>query len=289
MRGVAELAGKGLHTGVRSTLRLRPAPEGIGLAFVRDDLGVAIPASIDNVRSIDHATVLGHGPAQIRTVEHVLAALTAYGISNAFVSVDGPEVPIFDGSAAPFVDLIAGAGILEQAAEQPCLEVTGTIRVADADGWVELRPCSSLLVDCTISFAEKAIGRQRHVYHADPAAFKTAIAPARTFGFLRERVELRGHGLAIGASLDNCIVVDGSRVLSGALRFADEFARHKILDLLGDLALLGLPIRAEVVTVRAGHALRLQALRELLARPDCHVVRTGEPASAPVRKFALAG
>ena len=155
LRGVGELAGKGLHTGVRTTVRLRPAPEGVGIAVVRDDLGVAIPASIDNVTSVDHATVLGHGRVQVRTVEHVLAALAASGVTNAFVGVEGPEVPILDGSAAPFVELIAGVGTLEQSAAQSTLAVTRTVRVEDSQGWVELRPAGGLVVDCTIHFAEK--------------------------------------------------------------------------------------------------------------------------------------
>jgi UDP-3-O-[3-hydroxymyristoyl] N-acetylglucosamine deacetylase len=270
LRGTTELVGHGLHTAMRVRLRLRPAPPGVGIAFVRDDLGVAVAATLENVRSVDHATVVGNSSAQVRTVEHVLAALAACGVSNAFVSVDGPEVPIVDGSGLPFLELIAGAGILEQEAELPVLRVTQPLRVSDSDGWIELRPADSLSVDCSIHFSEKAIGHQRLALEVNPATFATAIAPARTFGFLREKVELREHGLAAGATLDNCVVVDRGRVLSGPLRFRDEFVRHKVLDLLGDLALLGCPVHAEVVARRAGHALRMEALHALLAAPDCY-------------------
>jgi UDP-3-O-[3-hydroxymyristoyl] N-acetylglucosamine deacetylase len=172
------------------------------------------------------------------------------------------------------MELIAGAGTLEQGASLPSLRVTQPIRVSDAEGWIELRPCDVLSVDCMIHFREKAIGHQRLALTVTPSTFAQAIAPARTFGFLRERVELREHGLAAGATLDNCLVVDGGRILSGPLRFRDEFVRHKVLDLLGDLALLGHPIQAEVVACRAGHALRLAALRALLARPDCYELGT---------------
>lgn len=143
---------------------------------------------------------------------------------------------------------------------------------------MELRPGTGLAIDCMIHFAERAIGRQRLALNVDATNFATAIAPARAFGFLRERVELREHGLGAGATLDNCVVVDGARVLSGPLRFKDEFVRHKILDLLGDLALLGYPLRAEVVACHAGHALRVRALRELLARPGCFEIVSGRPA-----------
>jgi UDP-3-O-[3-hydroxymyristoyl] N-acetylglucosamine deacetylase len=281
LRGAVEIMGRGLHTNLRLRLQLRPAPLGVGVAFVRDDLGVAIAATVANVHSVDHATVIGRDTAQVRTVEHVLAALYAFGITNVFVGVDGPEVPIADGSARQFVELIAGIGILEQGGAVPSLKVTRPVRVSDGEGWIELRPSDGLLIDCSIRFVEKAIGSQRFAARIDADTFASAIAPSRTFGFLKERVELREHGLAMGASLDNCLVVDGNRVLSGPLRYRDEFVRHKVLDLVGDIALLGYPLKAEVVAFRAGHALRLHALRTLLARPECFEIGYEGPGSRP--------
>jgi UDP-3-O-[3-hydroxymyristoyl] N-acetylglucosamine deacetylase len=155
------------------------------------------------------------------------------------------------------------------------------VRVEDGEGSVELRPCRELRVDCLVDFADPAIGRERMVVTVTPDSFASGIAPARTFGLLSEAVGLREHGLAAGATLDNCVVVDRGRVLSGRLRFSDEFVRHKVLDLLGDLALLGCPVAAEVVVRRAGHALRLKALNELAARPECWELVDGDSLAAP--------
>ena len=164
--------------------------------------------------------------------------------------------------------------------------MTRPVRVEDGEGWVEVRPSEVFRVDCSISFREKAVGHQRFTAAIDASTFASAIAPARTFGFLRERVELREHGLGVGATLDNCVVVDGARVLSGALRFRDEFVRHKVLDLLGDLALIGYPLQAEVAACRAGHELRLNAVRALLASPQSFELTTqGEQEmAAPERR-----
>ena len=260
--------GVGIHRGQQTRLRLRPAWPNAGIVFFRTDLGQAIPARAENVRDVASATTLGLRGAEAGTVEHILAALAGAGVTNVYIDLDGPEVPILDGSALPFVQMLRRAGVLEQGVSVPEMRVKAVVRVGEKDRWVELRPANELVIDYRISFDSRAVGRQRFVATVTPQRFASAIAPARTFGFLNEVAALRSRGLARGGSLDNCVVVDGSRVLSGRLRFRDEFVRHKVLDLLGDLALLEYPLRAHVVANRAGHALHVEALQALLARPE---------------------
>jgi UDP-3-O-[3-hydroxymyristoyl] N-acetylglucosamine deacetylase len=268
IRRAVEAAGVGIHRGEHVRLQLRPAPAGTGIVFVRTDVGVAIPARAENARHLAYATRLSLRGAEVGTVEHLLAALAGMGVTNAFVDVDGPEVPILDGSALPFVHLLRRAGVVEQGVSFPEVRVLEPIRVGDADRWVELRPARELTVDYLVRFDSKAVGQQRFVGRLSPSRFAASVAPARTFGFLNEVEELRGRGLALGGTLENCVVVDDERILSGALRFPDEFVRHKVLDLLGDLALLEYPLRAEVVARKAGHSLHVAVVQDLLARPE---------------------
>ena len=260
--------GVGIHTGARVRLALRPAPANTGVVFVRTDAGVSIAARAENIRDITYATTLGARGAEVSTVEHLLAALAGLGVSNVFVDLDGPEVPILDGSARPFVELVETAGLEEQGASLPELFVKETVRVEDGDRWIEFRPGAALSVDYRVSYASAAVGRQRFVGSPLDGRFAAAVAPARTFGFLEEVASLKQRGLGLGGTLDNCIVVDGDRILSGALRFRDEFVRHKVLDLLGDLALVEFPVRATVVANKAGHSLHVAAVQELLGRPE---------------------
>ena len=250
IRRVVETRGVGIHSGARARLALRPAPPNTGVVFVRTDVGVSIAARAENIRDISYATTLGARGAEVSTVEHLLAGLAGLGVTNVFVDLDGPEVPILDGSALPFVELVKTAGLEEQGVSLPELFVKETVRVEDGDRWIEFRPGTSLSVDYRVSYGS------------------AAVAPARTFGFLEEVAALKARGLALGGTLENCIVVDGDRVLSGALRFRDEFVRHKVLDLLGDLALVEFPVRATVVANKAGHSLHVAAVQELLGRPE---------------------
>jgi UDP-3-O-[3-hydroxymyristoyl] N-acetylglucosamine deacetylase len=236
--------------------------------FVRKDLGVAIPARAENTRDLAYATTLAVRGVEVGTIEHLMAALAGMGITNAFVDLDGSEVPILDGSALPFVQMLKRAGVEEQGVSLPEVRLSEVIRVGDAERWVELHPARELVVDYSVRYDSRAVGAQQFFAPMTPARFASAIAPARTFGFLNEVAALRSRGLARGGTLDNCVVVDDERVLSGSLRFRDEFVRHKVLDLLGDLALLEYPLRARVVARKAGHALHVKVVQELLAHPE---------------------
>ena len=260
--------GIGIHRGEHVHLELRPAPAGTGIVFVRKDLGVSIPARAENTRDLSYATTLAVRGVEVGTVEHLLAALAGMGITNVYVDIDGAEVPILDGSALPFVQLLRRAGVEEQHVSLPEVRLAEVVRVGDAERWVELHPAQDFAVEYSVEYASQAVGRQRFAAPITPARFASAIAPARTFGFLNEVAALRSRGLARGGTLDNCVVVDGERILSGSLRFRDEFVRHKVLDLLGDLALLEYPVRARVVARKAGHALHVRLVQELLAHPE---------------------
>jgi UDP-3-O-[3-hydroxymyristoyl] N-acetylglucosamine deacetylase len=268
IRRAVGVEGVGIHSGAHARLELLPAPAGSGVAFVRTDLGTTIPARAENTRELSYSTSLGVRGAEVRTVEHLLSALSGLGVTNIQIDIDGPEVPILDGSAQPFVELLHRAGVVEQGVSLPEINLHEPIRVGDADRWIELRPAAEFSVDYRVRYDSAVIGRQRFVGAMTARRFATSIAPARTFGFLHEVTAMRAAGLARGGSLDNCIVVDGERVISGDLRFADEFVRHKVLDLIGDLALLEYPLLAQVVASRAGHALHVGVVHELLAHPE---------------------
>jgi len=268
IRRAVSVEGVGIHSGARARLDLRPAPAGSGVVFVRTDLGTAIPARAENTRKLSYATTLGVRGAEVGTVEHLLAALAGLGVTNIQIDIDGPEVPILDGSAQPFVELLHEAGLVEQGVSLPEISLHEPLRVGDGERWVELRPAPEFSVDYRVRYDSAVIGRQRFVGALTARRFATSIAPARTFGFLHEVTAMRAAGLARGGSLDNCIVVDGERVISGELRYSDEFVRHKVLDLIGDLALLEYPLRAQVVANRAGHALHVAVVHELLAHPE---------------------
>jgi len=279
-------SGIGIHGGEQANLRLRPAPPGTGIVFVRKDLGISIPARAENARDQAYATSLHLRGAEARTVEHLLAALSGVGVTNVYVDIDRAEVPILDGSALPFVQMLLEAGVSEQGASIPELQVKQPVFVGDKERWIEVRPAPEFAVDYRVSYDSAAVGRQRFQGVLTPQRFATAIAPARTFGFLSEVPALKKKGLARGGTLANCIVVDRNRVLSGELRFRDEFVRHKVLDLVGDLALLDYPLRAQVVAHKAGHALHVAAVNELLAHPEAwELVEPERIASLTVRPY----
>jgi UDP-3-O-[3-hydroxymyristoyl] N-acetylglucosamine deacetylase len=261
--------GVGLHTGSRVSLTFRPAPADHGIVFRRTDLGLDIPARFDRVVDTRLSTVLGDGAARIATVEHVMAALAGCGIDNALVEVDGPEPPILDGSAAPLVFLLDCAGVVEQDTARTRIEVHRPVRVQDGDAFAELRPApgaTSLDMALSIDFAAAAIGRQALSLHLTPRSFRQELARARTFAMAEEIDQLRAAGLAQGGSLDNAVVVDQARVLNPTgLRMPDEFARHKLLDAVGDMALAGAPLIGRFIAHRSGHTLNNRLLRALFA------------------------
>ncbi len=268
--------GIGLHTGEPVQLTLHPAREGAGIVFVRSDLThpVEIPARRESVTSTQMATTLGVGDATISTVEHLLSALYSMGVDNVRIEVDGPEVPVMDGSSASFVFLIRSAGLFEQGAPRRRLRIQRPLEVRDGDRSLRIEPASSLRVSYFVDYAHPSIGRQSlESIEIDAETFETDIARARTFGFLQEVEALWRNGLARGGNLDNTVVMDEHKVLNeDGLRWSDEFVRHKILDLVGDLSLIGLPLAGHVIAVRGGHALHTALVEEILSQPDAWVI-----------------
>jgi len=265
--------GVGLHGGKPARMAIRPAPAGAGVWFCRVDVSdrdQMIPARYDAVSDTRLCTVLAN-PAgvSVSTVEHVMAALAGCGVDNALIDIDGPEIPIMDGSAQVFVDAIQTAGLSFTDTPRRALRILSPVMVERGDARAELHPADAFAMDFSIAFDDAAIGRQRHAMTLDADGFARDLADCRTFTRLAEIEQLRAHGLALGGSLDNAVVVDGARVLNpGGLRRPDEFVRHKMLDAVGDLALAGAPIIGRYVGDKAGHALTNTLLRALFARPD---------------------
>ncbi len=278
--------GIGVHTGEPVDLVLRPAAAGTGVLFVRTDLHreVRFPARAEWVVDTRLATTLGNGAHRLSTVEHLAAALRALGVDNCTVEVSGPELPIMDGSASPFVYLIQKAGVRSQRRMRRRLVIRRPIEVRDGNRSVRVIPSRSFKLSVEIDFAHPAIGRQSfETQRITPDVFAREIAPARTFGFARDLEALKAAGLARGGSLQNAIVLDGKRVLNpGGLRHPEEFVRHKALDLIGDLALLGLSVQGHVKAVRSGHALHQALVAEIRANPDCWSVEVPEAERLPV-------
>jgi UDP-3-O-[3-hydroxymyristoyl] N-acetylglucosamine deacetylase len=263
-------AGIGLHSGKKVTLTLKPSPANTGIRFRRTDLGgVEIPASVEHVGRVAYATQLRRGEARVETVEHLLAALASARIDNAIVELNTPEVPIMDGSSAPFIYLVQEAGVKVLAEPRRYLKVTRPVSLTHGDKHIALYPSDQFKVSYTISFDHPLLRHQTRTVTVSEHSFMEEIAPARTFTFLKEVEMLRQNGLALGGSLDNAIVIGDTGVLNSSLRFEDEFVRHKILDLIGDLALVGYPVVAHAVVSRGGHALHTAAAAELIQQADC--------------------
>jgi len=263
-------SGIGLHSGRPITMRCVPAPTGSGVIFKRMDLGsVSIPVREADIVSTVYSTTIGIDGVRVQTVEHLLAALSALEIDNLFVELTGEEVPIADGSATPFINLILEAGIIEQAALREVMTLTEPLTLTDDTGtkWITLHPAASLQISYTIEFDHPLISRQSYTYRHSPDAFIKEIASARTFGFLSDVKRLLENGLARGGSLENAIVVGEDKILNeGGLRFDNEFVRHKILDLVGDLALLGTQILGRIEAHHAGHLLHTRLIEALRKR-----------------------
>ncbi|HUG52851.1 MAG TPA: UDP-3-O-acyl-N-acetylglucosamine deacetylase, partial [Vicinamibacteria bacterium] len=240
-RGVG-CTGIGLHSGRAVRLDLRPAPAEHGIRFRRTDVGVEIPAHIDYLGGLDHATTLSRDGVSVETVEHLLSALYALGVDDVLVEVDGPEIPVMDGSAAPFVILIHEAGLRPQRVSRRYLKLLRPVEVVRGGKWARLGPSDHFHVSYTIGFDHPLLRHQTASVRVGAEAYVETIAPARTFGFLREVEMLRRSGLALGGSLENAVVIGETGVLNQKLRFEDEFVRHKILDVIGDLSLVGYPV-----------------------------------------------
>ena len=275
-------SGVGIHTGCRVSVTLMPAPQDTGIVFIRTDVSgnPRIPASIKNVRPALLSTTVGVDGVQVQTIEHLLAAAAGLGVDNLFVEVDAPELPALDGSAMPFVGLLLDAGIASQDRRRTYLKVVRPIEVIDGDKRIAIRPASEARVTYTIDYAHPLIGRQVYAYDCSSDAFVGDIAPARTFGFLHEVEALWEAGLGLGGSLQNTVILSEEGLLNeGGLRFGDEFVRHKILDLVGDMMLLGLPVIGEIEAVRSGHALHARLVSRILESRDHWVLIS---AQAPV-------
>jgi UDP-3-O-[3-hydroxymyristoyl] N-acetylglucosamine deacetylase len=264
----ARFDGVGLHSGLPVTMAVHPAPANEGITFFRADLdGAAVTARWDAVEETPlHTRLTGAEGVHVLTVEHLMAALAGLGIGNARISLTGPEVPIMDGSSAPFVRGLMAAGLRRLAAPQPVIRILREVAVTDGSAWARLSPATGLQIDFTIEFPEPAIGRQAKVLNLANGAFVRELASSRTFCRLSDVSRMAELGLGKGGSTGNAVVVDGDRVLTpGGLRHPDEPVRHKMLDALGDLALAGAPILGRYTGHRAGHALTNRLLRALFA------------------------
>ena len=269
LKTLVSAAGVGLHTGQKVRLTLRPAPAETGIVFRRIDLPspVDIPARPEAVGE----TCLVRDGVKIYTVEHLMSALGGLGVDNVYVDLDASELPIMDGSASPFVLLIQQAGIIEQAAPKRFLRVVRRVEVKDGDKWARLEPFEGYKLSFSIEFRHPVIERTTQAVEVNFAetSYLKEIARARTFGFMHEVEDLRESGLALGGGLDNAVVLDEYRVLNAeGLRFADEFIRHKLLDAIGDLYLLGKPLLGAFAAHKSGHALNNKLLRAVLAQGD---------------------
>jgi len=270
---VIQATGVGLHSGEKVLLTLRPAPVNTGIVFRRVDLSpvVEIPASYEHVGDTMLCTTLHHGQVKIATVEHLLSALAGLGIDNAYIDVNAPELPIMDGSAAPFVFLIQSAGIREQNAPKRYIRITKPIRVEDKGKYVQFYPYNGYKISFTIDFDHPAFNDKPQMVSFDVSttSYVKQVCRARTFGFLSDYEKLRECDLAKGGSLDNAIVVDDYRVLNeDGLRFESEFVTHKVLDAIGDLYLLGSSLIGAFEGHKSGHELNNRLLRELMVRQD---------------------
>src|SRR5512143_2684358 len=279
LKTTIKTTGVGLHSGARVELALRPAPIDTGIVFHRVDLvpPVAIPADARHVGDTRLSSTLKHNGASISTVEHILSALAGLGIDNLHIDVAGPEIPIMDGSAGPFVFLLQSAGITEQDAPKRYLKIVEAVEVRDGDKWARFDPYNGFKLDFTIDFPHPVFGSENRHVVIDFAehSYVKEVARARTFGFMQDVEALREAGLALGGSLQNAIVLDETRVLnSEGLRYDNEFVKHKVLDAIGDLYLLGHPMIGQYTAFKSGHALNNALARALLARPDAYELKT---------------
>jgi len=288
LKNVIRATGVGLHTGEKVYLTLRPAAADTGIVFRRVDLDPPqeVPARPEFVGDTRLSTTLERDGVRISTVEHLMSAFAGLGIDNAYVDLTAPEVPIMDGSAGPFVFLIQSAGIAEQTAAKRFIRIRKVVQITDGDKWVRFDPLEGFKVSFTIDFEHPIFRNSTQTASVDfsTTSFVKEVSRARTFGFMQELEALRDAGLARGGSLDNAIVMDSFHVLNeDGLRYEDEFVKHKVLDAIGDLYLLGYPLIGAFSAYKSGHALNNRLLRALVAQQDAwEVVSFDDPADAPI-------
>ena len=282
---VVVLDGVGVHSGKPARLVVNPAPTDTGILFQRSDLDgdVTVPATFAAVGATELCTVLGHASgASVATVEHLMAALTALGVDNAVIEVDGPEVPIMDGSAAPFVAAFEAAGLVVQGRRRRYLKVVKPVRVDHGDAFGELEPWPTRRFEVTIDFDSAIIGRQSIEFDLSAGFFRTELARARTFGRVAEVEKLWAMGFALGSSLDNSVAIADDRVLNPeGLRFENEFVRHKALDAVGDLALAGLPILGLYRSFKGGHRINVGVVKALFSDSSAYEIVESAPRREP--------
>jgi UDP-3-O-[3-hydroxymyristoyl] N-acetylglucosamine deacetylase len=294
LKNVIRATGVGLHTGEKVYLTLRPAAVDTGIVFRRVDLDpvVELRADPNQVGDTRLSTALKKGDVSISTIEHLMAALAGLGIDNVYVEITSPEVPIMDGSAAPFVFLVQSAGVIEQTAPKKFIRVKKSIKIEDGDKWAKLEPFSGFKVSFAIDFDHPIFEKspQQATVDFSTTSFVKEVSRARTFGFMHEVEALREAGLALGGSHDNAIVMDSYTILNDdGLRYEDVFVKHKILDAIGDLYLLGHQLIGAFSAYKSGHALNNKLLRALLAQPDAwELVTYDDPAEAPIAFMHLA-
>jgi UDP-3-O-[3-hydroxymyristoyl] N-acetylglucosamine deacetylase len=265
LRRQISCVGIGLHSGNKVNLTLRPAPADFGIRFRRTDLGDhEVPATVHHLAGITLATGLARNKVSVETVEHLLAALVSMGVDNAVIELNSPEVPIMDGSAAPFIYLIHEAGVKRLPAARKFLKIVRPIAISRGDKRIALYPSDHFKVTYSISYDHPLLRHQSRTVRISEESFAEEVAPARTFTFLKDVEMMRQNGLALGGSLENAIVLGETGILNNALRFEDEFVRHKILDAIGDLALVGYPVIGHLVAHRAGHALHTEFAGKIL-------------------------
>jgi UDP-3-O-[3-hydroxymyristoyl] N-acetylglucosamine deacetylase len=275
------VSGIGLHTGVAVSLKILPARAGQGIVFVRSDLdGFAIPANWKYVARVSYATSLMRQGVLLQTTEHLLSVLYSMGIDNARVEIDNLEVPILDGSGQPFVDLLRLAGVKKLRRRRRLLRIRRPVEVEDKGKRIAVLPDETFRITCETNYSHPLAGRQVLELELTPEDYARSIAPARTFGFSDDLDRMRDMGLIRGATLDNAICFNGSGILNpGGLRFADECCRHKVLDLIGDLALIGRPLIGHVIAERAGHAMHTALVHRIMHDPSCYeLVAAGDEA-----------
>jgi len=271
-----EASGVGLHSGVPVRIRILPAPPATGIVFVRTDLdGFTIPASWRYVQKVSYATSLMRQGVLISTTEHLLSVFYSMSVDNAFVEIDNLEVPILDGSGKPFVDLIHRAGIKQYRKRRRYLRIRRPVSVEGGGKRITITPSDRFLLTCDVFFPHPIVGRQSLEMEVTPERYASQIAPARTFGFEYELDQMRNMGLIRGASLDNAVCFDRNGILNpGGLRFPDECCRHKALDLIGDLALVGKPLLGHVIAEKAGHAMHFALVQKIMNDPTLYEILT---------------
>ena len=295
LKTLTQAVGVGLHSGQRVELTLRPAAPDTGIVFRRVELPepVDIPVRAESVTDTRLASTISVGQAKVFTVEHLMSACAGLGIDNLYVDITAEEVPILDGSASSFVFLLQSAGIVEQNAPKRFLRVLKTVQVSEGEGnnikWAKLEPFHGYKLSFEIDFRHPAVDStgQQVVFDMSEGVYSRDIARARTFGFTKDVEMMRANGLALGGGLDNAIVMDDYKVLNAdGLRYDDEFVKHKILDAMGDLYIVGKPLLAAYSAFRSGHAMNNQLLRALLAQPDAYEIVTFEKSSQAPKGFA---